>query len=90
MPGDGDLLDDLLMAALDRALALAEVDDRAVRVAEHLHLDVAGPIEVALEEQAPVAERRRGFAAGRGERRVELAGARARCACPCRRPRPPP
>ena len=34
------LLDDLLVAALDAALALAQVDDVAVPVAQHLHLDV--------------------------------------------------
>ena len=34
-------LDDLLVAALDRAFALAEIDDVAVLVAEHLDLDVA-------------------------------------------------
>ena len=36
------LLDDLLVAALQAALALAEMDHVAVRVGEHLHLDVAG------------------------------------------------
>ena len=41
MIGAGRLLDDLLVAALDRALALAEVHERAVPVAEYLHLDVA-------------------------------------------------
>ena len=35
------LLDDLLVAALDRAFALAEIDAVAVRVAQHLDLDVA-------------------------------------------------
>ena len=34
------LLDELLMAALDGAVALAQVDDVAVRVGEYLHLDV--------------------------------------------------
>ena len=51
------LLDDLLVAALDRALALAEVDDVAVRVGEHLDLDVARLLEVALEKDRVVAER---------------------------------
>ncbi len=37
----GRLLDDLLVAALDRAFALAEIDDVAVLVAEQLDLDVA-------------------------------------------------
>ena len=44
------------MAALDRALALAEMHDGAVVVGEHLHLDVARPLDVALEEQPVVAE----------------------------------
>ena len=52
------LLDDLLVAALDRALALAEVHEGAVAVAEDLDLDVAGPGDVALEEDPVVAERR--------------------------------
>ena len=43
------LLDELLVAALDRAVALAEVDDVAVPVGEHLHLDVARILEVALD-----------------------------------------
>jgi hypothetical protein len=38
----GGFLDELLVAALDGAVALAEVDDRAVPVAEDLDLDVAG------------------------------------------------
>ena len=36
------LLDDLLMPALDRAVALAEVDHASVLVGQDLHLDVAG------------------------------------------------
>src|SRR5437899_2559615 len=39
--GGGDL-DDLLVPALDGAVALVEVDEVAVRVAEELDLDVAG------------------------------------------------
>src|SRR2546425_7359624 len=35
-------LDELLVAALDRALALAEVDHMTVAIGEHLNLDVAG------------------------------------------------
>ena len=52
------LLDDLLVAALDRAFALAEVDDVAVLVAEHLDLDVARIDDELLDEDAVVAERR--------------------------------
>ena len=36
------LLDQLLVAALDRAVALAEVDHVAVLVGQHLDLDVPG------------------------------------------------
>ena len=51
------LLDDLLVAALDRALALVQVHDVAVRVAEDLDLDVTRPLDVALEQDRVVAER---------------------------------
>ena len=47
--GRGRLLDELLVPALDRAVALAEVDDVAVRVGEDLHLDVTRILEVALD-----------------------------------------
>ena len=45
--GRGRLLDHLLVAALDRALALVDVNDVAVLVAEHLHLDVARRVDEA-------------------------------------------
>jgi hypothetical protein len=50
------LLDHLLVAALDRALALAEVDDVAVLVGQHLDLDVARLLDELLDEHAVVAE----------------------------------
>ena len=50
------LLDELLVAPLDRAVALAEVDDVAVVVGEDLHLDVAGILEVALDVHRRVGE----------------------------------
>src|SRR6185503_13358278 len=52
-------LEDLLMAPLRGAVALAERDDRAVRVGEDLNLDVARALHKALEHEALVAERRR-------------------------------
>ena len=55
-PGRGRLLDELLVPTLDRAVALAEVDDVAVGVREHLHLDVARIDEVALGVHGRVAE----------------------------------
>ena len=58
-------LDHLLIAALDRAFALAEIDHVAVLVAEHLDFDVAGIDDEFLDEDAVVAER--GFGFGLGE-----------------------
>ena len=55
------LLQDLLIAALDRAFALAEIDDVAVLVAQHLDLDVARIDDELLDEHAIVAERRERF-----------------------------
>ena len=62
------LLDDLLVAALQAALTLAEVDHAAVRIGENLHLDVPGTLDEPLEEQRVVAERRGRLAPGRGQR----------------------
>lgn len=68
--GGGDarrrrLLDDLLVPALDGAVALAEREDRAVREAEDLHLDVQGARDVPLQEHRAVAEDAVGGGAGR-------------------------
>ena len=70
--GRGGLLDDLLVAALDRAVALAEVDDVAVAVGQHLDLDVAGVVQVALEIDGGVGEEFLAFAAGALEGALEL------------------
>src|SRR6266700_3916800 len=58
------LLDHFLIAALDRAFALAEMDDVAVLVTQHLDLDVAGIDDELLDEDAVIAER--GFRLGLG------------------------
>ncbi len=42
-------LDDLLMAALERAIALIEVDETAVFIAEQLHFDMASAGDVFFE-----------------------------------------
>ena len=52
----GRLLDQLLVAPLDRAVALAKVDHVAVPVGEHLHLDVAGVRQIALQVHGRVGE----------------------------------
>ena len=59
------LLDQLLVAPLDRALALAEVEEVAARVAEDLELDVPRLVEVLLEVDLGVAERLLGLVARR-------------------------
>ena len=61
--GRGRLLDHLLVAALDRAFALAEIEDVAVLVAEHLDLDMARALDELLDEDAVVAEARLALAA---------------------------
>src|SRR5687767_15411008 len=45
----GALFEQLLVAPLDRALALAEMNDGAVMIAEHLELDVSGILDVFLD-----------------------------------------
>ena len=60
----GGLLDHLLVAPLQRAVALAEVDRVAVRVGQHLDLDVARVLEVALDVDARVGEELLAFAGG--------------------------
>ncbi len=50
------LLDELLMAPLDRAVALAEEQHGAVRVGEDLRLDVTRVLEVALDVDGVVGE----------------------------------
>ena len=70
--GRGRLLDQLLVAALDRAVALAEVDDVAVRVGEHLDLDVARVGQVALEVDGRVGEELLALARGALEGVLEL------------------
>ena len=62
------------MAALDRAVALAEVDHVAVRVGQHLDLDVARVLEVALDVDAVVGEELLAFAAGALEGLLEVVG----------------
>jgi hypothetical protein len=68
----GRLLDELLMPPLDRAVALAEVDDVAVRVGEDLDLHVARVLEVALDVHRRIREVRLPLAARRLERACRL------------------
>ena len=50
------LLHDLLVPALDRALALAQVHDAAVLVGDHLDLDVPGLLHVLLHVDGGIPE----------------------------------
>src|SRR4029079_10375758 len=70
------LFQDFLVAALYRAVALEEVHHVALRVAEHLHFDVARPLEISLYEHALVAERSFRLALRRFQRRGEALGFR--------------
>lgn len=65
-------LDDLLVAVLERAVALAEVDDVAVLVAQHLYFDVLGLNQVLLDEDILIAERLLGLALDALERGSDL------------------
>ena len=60
----GRLLDELLVAALQRAVAGRDDDDVAVGVGEALRLDVARVVEVALDEALAAAEGGDGLAYG--------------------------
>ena len=57
------LLDHLLMAALERAVAFEQMHHVSVAVAEHLHLDVARPQDIFFDQHAIVAEGRGRLAA---------------------------
>src|SRR5262249_54600143 len=64
--------DELLVTALYRAVAVTEMQEVAVRVGEHLHLDMTWRREIPLEQQRTIAEGTLGQAARGGERRSEL------------------
>ena len=68
----GRLLDQLLVAALQRAVPGADDDDVAVRVGQHLGLDVPGLVEEALDEALAAAERRHRLADGGVEQLGDL------------------
>ena len=54
----GRFFEHLLMRALQRAVALPQMDDATLAVAEDLDLDVAGPLEMAFEIDLRAAEER--------------------------------
>ena len=66
------LFDDLLVAALDGTFALIEVHHVAVRVAQHLDLDVARLLDELFDEHAVVAKAVAGLVAAGAEALVRL------------------
>ena len=70
--GEGAFLPDLLVAALQGAVALAEMDRVALAVAEHLDLDVARLLEIFLDIDRVVAESSLGLGLGGLERVEEI------------------
>ena len=82
----GRFLPDLLVPALERAVALAEMDGAALAVADHLDLDMVRLGEIFLEIDAAVAE----CGPSLGTRGVEGLGEVLRGSCATFMPRPPP
>ena len=82
-------LDHLLVAPLQRAVALAEMNDIAVAVGEHLDFDMARRGNVFLEQDTARTERRFRLANGAFERRSRIRRACRRGAARARRRRPP-
>src|SRR5207249_5710621 len=60
------------MAALNRAVALAEVNHIAELVGENLKFDVMGPLDVFLEKHFTIAECGKGLTPGRFHMREQL------------------
>jgi hypothetical protein len=63
----GRALDDLLVAALDRAVALEQMHGVAMGVAENLALDMAGALDQLFEIDLILAEGRLRLALGFGD-----------------------
>ena len=67
-------LDHLLVAALEAAIALEQVDDIAVAVAEHLHLDMAGRGDPLFQQHFIVGEAGLGLASAALQVGLEIGG----------------
>ena len=70
--GRGRFFEHFLVATLQRAVALAEVDHIAMAIGDDLNLDVPGLLEIFLHVDGIVAERRLRFSASRRERDLQL------------------
>src|SRR5690606_10762168 len=71
--GRGRDLDDLLVAALERAVPVPERDHTTRAVAEELHLEMPRPVDVALDEQPPGRPRARRLPPPRRGERLRVA-----------------
>jgi hypothetical protein len=65
-------LDDLLVASLDTAVTLEQVDDVTVAVTQKLDFNVLGAVQEALDEDGAVTKGRLGFGCGTLEGLLEL------------------
>ncbi len=74
----GGALDDLLVAALDRAVALEEMDHITMRVTQNLALDVAGALDELFQIDFVLAEGGLGFTLAFVHFTQQLLGSRSR------------
>ena len=88
--GRGAFLPYFLVPALQRAIALAEMNGVALAVAEHLNLDVARFLQVFLKVDRIVAEGGLGLGARSRKRAGQFGRRCARPSCRVRRRRRPP
>ncbi len=72
--GAGAFLPDFLITALQRTVALAEMDGATIAIAEHLNLDMTGTRKIFFEVESIIAERGLGLGARGCERDGELFG----------------
>ena len=86
----GRFFQQLLMAALDGALALSEADDVAVLVGQHLEFDVARVLDVLLHVEVAIAEGFGGFGLRLLVKRGQVRLRCGRRACRARRRRRTP
>ncbi len=80
----------LLVAALQRAVAFAQMQHLAKGIGQHLHFDVARLLEVFFDIDGIVAEGGFGLGARGRQRHGELGLTFAPPSCRARRRRPPP
>src|SRR6267378_934367 len=72
--GTRSFLDELLVTALHRAIALSQMDDVAVTITHDLELDVPRAVQILLDVDLAVAERGKRFGARELEGAPEIVG----------------